>query len=174
MAPPRTLPFDIVLALRLLSPPGTLASLAEELAVVPSQVHTSLARLKRAGLLRPDSRETNARALSEFLLYGVRYAFPARRGSLATGVPTAHSAPRLSPLIDAVDAVVWPAPRAKAAVQGFAVAPLYPGAIELRERSPETYLLVTLVDALRLGDRQLRGAARQLLSDALGNPATVG
>lgn len=174
MAPPRTLPFDVALSLRLLRPSGTLANLAEELAVVPSQIHSSLARLKSAGLLRPDSRDTNARALSEFLLYGVRYAFPARRGSLALGVPTAHSAPRLAPLIDAADAVVWPAPRAKAAVQGFAVAPLYPGAIELRERSPETYLLVTLVDALRLGDRQLRGAARQLLSEALGNPVTAG
>ena len=170
MLPERTLPFDVALALRLLRPSGTMAALAEELAVVPSQIHSSLRRLDRAGLLRTSGRDTNPRALGEFVLYGVRYAFPAQRGPLATGVPTAHSGRPLAALVDATDVTVWPAADAKPAIQGFGVTPLYRGAPELVERSPETYALLTLVDALRLGDRNVRGYARQLLSEALGIP----
>ena len=94
MAADRTHPFDIVLALRLLTPAGTMATIADELAVAPSQVHAALGRLATAGLLRKEplseSRATNSRALAEFLLFGVRYAFPAVRGPLADGVPTAN------------------------------------------------------------------------------------
>ena len=57
----RTLPFDVVLAVRLAHPAGTMMSLAEELAVVPSQIHASLTRLQGAGLLRPTGRATNTR-----------------------------------------------------------------------------------------------------------------
>jgi DNA-binding Lrp family transcriptional regulator len=165
----RTHPFDVVLGLRLLTASGTLAQLAEELAVVPSQVHASIRRLDRAGLLRPESRSVNARALGEFVLFGVRYAFPAVRGMLADGVPTAHSAQPLAALIDAVDVVVWPAPAAPDAVRGFSIRPLYGRAPTLVQTSPETYRLVTLVDALRLGDPRARTLARAELESALGS-----
>ena len=164
----RTAPFDIVLSLRLLQPAGTLVQLAEELTAVPSQVHASLVRLARAGLLRPNARATNARALGEFVIHGVRYAFPAQRGELTVGVPTAYSAPPLSSDFDATDVLVWAAPRHAGAVQGFSVVPLYPGAITLAERSPATYLLVAMVDALRIGDPRVRLVARQRLERALG------
>lgn len=166
----RTLPFDVVLALRLIRPAGTIVAIAEELAVAPSQVHAALARLRRADLLRPVGRETNTRTLGEFVLYGLRYAFPVRRGSIVTGVPTAYSTLPLAPLIDAPDVLVWPAADAPGAVQGFSVVPLYAGATRLPLRSPETYRLTTLIDALRLGDRRVRGFARELLSEALGIP----
>jgi len=153
----RTLPFDIVMALRLLRSAGTMAELAEELAVAPSQVHSALTRLERAGLLKPGSRQANPRALGEFVLYGARYAFPAERGRIVAGVPTAHSAGALSRLVDATDVVVWESEERPGLVQGFSVAPLYAGAVHLPERSPATYELTTLVDALRLGDRKARG-----------------
>jgi DNA-binding Lrp family transcriptional regulator len=174
MPPIRTLPFDIVLGLRLLNPPATMVTLAEELAVVPSQIHSSLKRLDRAGLLRPSGRDSNPRALGEFLLYGVRYAFPAMRGRIGIGVPTAHSAAPLAALVDATDVTVWLAADARAGIQGFSVAPLYRRAPELVERSPETYALLTIVDALRLGDRSVRVHARQLISEALGIPRATG
>lgn len=164
----RTQPFDLVLGLRLLGPAGTLSAIAEELNVAPSQVHSALGRLHAAGLLKPDARATNPRALGEFLLFGARYAFPASRGALALGVPTAYSAAPLSALIDAVDVLVWPAPRCPDPVRGFALVPLYSGAIALRETSPETYRLLTLVDALRIGDPRIRSVARESLEGALG------
>lgn len=168
MAAHRTHPFDVVLGLRLLSDAGTLASLADELAVVPSQVHASIRRLALGGLLKPESRATNPRAFAEFVLFGVRYAFPAARGPLAFGVPTAYSAPPLAALMDPTDVLVWAAPQVTQAVHGFSIRPLYSGAPKLVERSPATYRLLTLVDALRIGDPRARTIARGEIESALG------
>ena len=168
----RTHPFDVVLAVRLLQPVGTLAPLAEELGVAPSQIHASLGRLERAGFLRPDSRSTNARALGEFILAGVRYAFPVLRGPLTEGVPTAYSTAPLAAVVDAIDVVVWPAPQALGRVRGFSLTPLYSRAPLLVERSPETYRLVSIIDAFRLGDARIRSMARAELERALGRRLT--
>lgn len=164
----RTQPFDVVVAIRALRPWTTLAPLAEELAVAPSQVHASLRRLELAGLLRPDGRSANPRALADWILGGLRHCFPVHRGPLADGVPTAYSAPPLGQHIDALDALVWPAPPTAALrVRGFAITPLYPKAWQLVERSPDVYGLLTLVDAIRLGDPRLRAATRDLLEPQL-------
>lgn len=164
----RTSPFDVALALRLSSESGTLVEIAHDMGVVPSQVHASLTRLAVAGLLRPNARTANTRALMEFIAHGVRYAFPAAKGPLAAGVPTAYSAAPLSAEVDAIDVVVWPAPMHPAAVQGFSVAPLYPAAPILLERHPATYQLVAITDALRLGDPRTRVIARERLEQRLG------
>lgn len=164
----RAHPFDVVLALRLISPAGTLAHLSDELAVAPSQVHAALRRLELAGLLKPRTREANTRALGEFVLFGVRYAFPAVRGPLAEGVPTAYSAPPLVAEFDATDVLIWPTAPTADAVRGFGIAPLYRQAVELPTRSPTTYRLLTLVDALRVGDARARNAARAHIEHALG------
>jgi hypothetical protein len=145
-----------------------MASLAAELAVVPSQVHASLARLSASGLVKPNAREANPRALGEFLLFGVRYAFPTARGQLREGVPTAYSAPPLVGEIDAIDVVVWPARESAHTVRGFSITPLYRQAPELVRTSPPTYELLALVDAMRLGEAKVRNAARTHLERALG------
>ena len=163
-----TLPFDIVLALHLTNASGTLQSLADALAVVPSQVHASLARLESASLLKPGTRSVNARALIDFLTGGIRYVFPAHRERLASGVPTAYSAIPLSEDIDAVDVLVWQAPNHPAAVQGFSIRPLYARAPLLVDRAPTTYQLLTIVDALRLADPRVRLPARTRLEASFG------
>lgn len=166
--PNRTGPFDIALALRLTEPAGTLGGLATELGVVPSQVHAAIGRLSVAGLLHPGARGTNARALLEFLTHGVRFVFPAPKGVLVRGIPTAYSAPPLSSEIDPIDVVVWPAPLHPAAVQGFSLAPLYRAAHGLVDRSPATYRLLAIADALRLDDPGVRAIARARLAQLLG------
>jgi hypothetical protein len=165
---PRTGPFDIIVALRLTSEAGTLAQLADELGAVPSQIHAAIGRLATAGLLRPGARGTNARALLEFLTHGVRFAFPAQKSVLATGVPTAYSAPPLSAEFDALDVLVWPAPLHPAAVQGFSIAPLSRAAHTLIDRSPTTYRLLCVTDALRLDDARVRVTAAARLGLMLG------
>lgn len=156
-------PFDLVVALRILRRANTLAVLANELAAAPSQVHAARVRLERSGLLRPDGQSTNPRSLLEFLSTGVRYAFPAQRGSLADGMPTAYSAGPLAELVDPMDVLVWPAPHESGARRGFSLTPLYPRAIKLPERDPETYAALTVVDALRIGDPRIRSYARTAL-----------
>lgn len=164
----RTRPFDVVVAIRLLRPARTFAELAEAVVASPSQVHASIARLEAAGLMKSDQRATNPRALLEFLAGGVRYAFPVQRGPLVTGVPTAYSASPLNAVVDAIDVVVWPASKQSDTVRGFSVTPLYPRAPELRERDPLSYRILTVVDALRLGDQKLRQHAKEAL-EALVN-----
>ena len=160
-------PFDVVLALRLARQAGTLSDLAKDLSVVPSQVHAAVNRLEFAGLIRPGSRETNRHALAEFIEHGVRYAFPVMPDAETTGVPTAHSAEPLSSEIDASDAFVWPTAKARDAVRGRGIVPLYGAAPKLRESDPETYRLVALVDAVRAGSPRERSLAIGHLRRAL-------
>lgn len=159
--------FDVVLAIRMLRPVQTLAALAEELGVVASQVHASIKRLSIAGLVRPETRNTNRIALREFIEHGVRYAFPAQVGGRARGVPTAHSAPLLASQIDAVDSFVWPASKIAAGVNGLTVLPLYANAPMLAESSPETYRAVALVDVFRVGRARERGIASLALEELI-------
>lgn len=165
--PAQTKPFDIVVALRLLRPASTIAEIAADLCAAPSQVHTALTRLGVAGLLKPEQRESNPRALLEFLLGGVRYAFPVERGPLATGLPTAYSAPPLNAVVDAIDVLVWPAPKLSDGVRGFSVTPLYPRAPLLKDHDPQTCQLLCVIDALRLGDHRLRPRARGALESLI-------
>lgn len=163
----RLSPLDLVVAIRLLRPAGTIAAIAADLGVVPSQVHSALKKARLAGLVRPDSNQANRHSLAEFIGHGVRYAFPCRPGTEARGVPTAHSAHPLADDIDAAEAYVWPAAKEPGAVRGLAITPLYPGAVRLRTTSPETYRMLALVDALRVGQARDRALALQHLKRAL-------
>jgi hypothetical protein len=58
-------------------------------------------------------------------------------------------------------------------VVGQSLEPLYAGAPKLRERSPETYRLLTLFDALRVGQARERSVARELLKQALKSPSVA-
>ena len=165
--------FDVVLAIRLLSPASTLAALADELGVVASQVHSSIKRLAIAGLLRPGTRNANRHALREFIEHGVRYAFPAQVGKQARGIPTAHSAPLLADQIDAVDSFVWPASEGDARINGLTVTPLYRNAPRLATSSPEAYKAVALVDVFRVGRARERAMAKLALERLLYDGAPI-
>ena len=86
-------PQDVVVLIKLLEydnsrPPY--AQIAKELFLSASEVHASVQRAKRAHLLGgTDLNETpNKPALEEFLIHGLKYAFPPERGELTRGVPT--------------------------------------------------------------------------------------
>lgn len=159
-------PTDLVVAIRLIEGTVTFQKLSDDLGVSLSQAHASVARLAKAQLLRPGTRAVNRLHLDEFLIHGARYAFPAQLGPETRGIPTAHAAPALATHVDATDPYVWPSPAGE--LLGHAIEPLYPGAIRLRERAPETYRLLTLFDALRVGQARERSRARDLLREALG------
>ncbi|MBK8247121.1 MAG: AsnC family protein [Gemmatimonadetes bacterium] len=167
----RLAPLDLVVALRLLQGDATYQRLAQELGVAPSQVHQAVERLRMAQLLHPDSKRVNRLALEEFLLHGARYAFPAVLAASARGVPTAHAAEALSSVFGTSDPYVWPSPDGE--MMGQALEPLYHGAPGLRERSPETYRLLTLFDAFRVGQARERNAARELLRQAIKSPSVA-
>jgi hypothetical protein len=169
-APQALHPVDLVVALHLGEHPGLrYAEIGGHLGVSSSTAHAAVRRLQFAGLVRPESRAVNRLALREFLAHGVRYAFPARPGAPARGIPTAHAAPPLADRVVAGEAFVWPNPDGPTI--GRAVAPLYPQAHLLPQRAPGTYRLVALTDALRVGQARERNLAVEEIDARLGGEA---
>ena len=158
-------PQDLLVSLKLtLEPKGKprpYSALAHDLAMSPSKVHDAVKRATAAGLLLVD-RKPHKRALLEFILHGVRYAFYTKLGPVTLGMPTAHAAP---PLVEAIAASelppVWPDP--EGTHRGEAVEPLHASVPRAARNDPGLYELLALVDALRIGRaRERRLAAEHL------------
>lgn len=123
-------PQDVVVVLKLLGydssrPP--FAQVARELVMSPSEVHAAMKRAQTAHLLHgPElSNRPNVSALEEFLIHGIKYAFPAERGKPTRGVPTAYAAAPLNRLIVAGDEPIPVWPWYKGEKRGIDFAPLY-------------------------------------------------
>ena len=70
------------------------------------------------------NEKLNLSALEEFLIHGVKYAFPAARGGITRGMPTSYAAEPLCRLIKAGSepVPVWAEPTGT--TRGIALAPL--------------------------------------------------
>jgi hypothetical protein len=106
--------------------------------------------------------------LLEFLLHGIRYAFPAEKGAMTRGVPTGYAAP---PLLESIAASsepppVWP--YADGPVRGYSFAPLHKNVPQAALEDSKFYELLALVDALRDGRARERELAGRELKKRLG------
>lgn len=162
-------PFDVAVALRLhLVPEDRYEPLAVALATSTSAVHRSVARLQHAGLCGPRSRTVNDAALHEFLVHGVRYAFPAVHGPEREGLVTGGSHPDLAPVLagqDPIRPLVWP--MEGGGTRGEMLVPLFAGVTKVALRDPTLHRLLACVDLLRTGSQAQRGAAADLLHTQL-------
>jgi len=87
-------PQDLLVALKLIAhagEPWTFQGLAAALHMSPSEVHGAAKRLERSQLYNRTTDRIVRQHLKEFLVHGVRYAFPAAEGESSRGVPTAWS-----------------------------------------------------------------------------------
>jgi hypothetical protein len=139
--------------------------LANQLHLYPSEVYASVKRARASHLVQSVEKDDrlNRSALLEFLLHGIRYAFPAESGSPTRGIPTSYAAPPLRDLIsDGGDLPpVWP--YADGRVRGYSLTPLHKNVPEAALEDERLYELLALVDALRAGRSRERGlAAREL------------
>jgi len=158
-------PQDVLIALKVAASPGrafTYAALANELGMSSSQVHAGVKRAHVARILSATVDEGISPirpALQEFVIYGLRYAFPATTGAMTRGIPTAFAAPPLEALIAQQGQVVpvWPHP--KGSVRGYALFPLYPTIPDACELDQKLYEIFTLIDALRIGAARERELA---------------
>ena len=88
--------------------------------------------------------------MEEYLIHGVRYAFPGRRGRLARGIPTTHAAPPLAIQITSRDRLrVWLSPEGK--TKTYALEVLYRSVPVAAISAPKLHELLALVDILRVG-----------------------
>lgn len=153
---------DIIVALKLIRADSnadalTYGRLSEQVGLSASETHAAVERGMSAGLLRrhaPSRRSmpvTNLTALREFLVHGLKYVWPAERGALCRGVPTATSDPRVAErlhLTQPVPALVWPHP--EGALRGEAVQPLHPKAASLCLKDGDLHEWLALIDIIRL------------------------
>jgi len=168
--PQALLPQDVLALAKLVSYAKrrpAIAQVAADLGLSPSQVHASLKRLERSRLIDPSSHTPQLRAVEEFLLHGVKYAFPAHRGEATRGMPTAYAAPPLNGTIEAGGELppVWP--HAEGQVRGLTLEPLHKSAPKAAANDPLLYELLALIDALRDGRTRERQLAERELTTRL-------
>ena len=163
-------PQDIVIVLRLVTlgeRRWSYPSLADDLFMSPSGVHAGVKRSVESGLLEPRKRRPRIKAIEEFLVHGIKYVFPPRRGSLTRGMPTRYAARPLKAEIvqSTVHPPVWP--YAQGAVRGYVFSPLYETVPMAAEKDLRLYELLALVDAIRGGRARETSIAIEALKERL-------
>ncbi|HLH32437.1 MAG TPA: hypothetical protein VKY31_14630 [Terriglobia bacterium] len=162
-------PQDVVVAIKLAgrheAQRPSFAQIGLDLKMSASEVHAAVKRCQSAHLLGPHELgdRPNRRALEEFLIHGIKYAFPAERGEPTRGVPTGYAAPPLNKFIAAGDELppVWPYPEGLS--KGISFEPLYKTVPFAALHDEFLYECLALVDALRDGRvREKQIAEREL------------
>jgi len=169
---PTLKPQDIAVVLALALIDGsrfTYASHALRLQLSVGEVHAAMRRAEVSRLILLPSGETPQlvrTSTKEFVLYGLKYAFPAIHGSLTRGLPTGLAGTNYAHAVTS-EAVppVWPHPDGRQ--RGFAVTPLYPTAPSACLRDPVLHELLAMVDALRLGSVREREIAAEFFAQRL-------
>lgn len=166
-------PQDIVVLLKLVGPvrDWSYRSLAHDLFMSIGEIHNAVDRATRAQLFDAEQKRPRVQALEEFLVHGIKYAFPAERGSLTRGLPTAYAAPPLNKIISAAESEqppVWPDP--EGSVRGYKLEPLYRSVPKAARSDKKLYELLALVDAIRDGRARERNLAVEHLRERLREP----
>ena len=145
-------PQDILILIKLVvlgKSDWSYSSLGLELSMSPSEVHSGLKRAVSARLFDEQRRKPVKKALEEFLVHGLKYAFPPSRGGLTRGMPTSFAGPPLRDLMVASGELppVWPDPEGEE--QGYEFSPLYKSVPKAAAKDFKLYELLVLVDAIR-------------------------
>jgi hypothetical protein len=155
-------PQDIVIMLKLLVRNGSewsYPALSYELSMSASEVHAGVKRAVAAQLMDMHRKIPVKRNLLEFLIHGVKYAYPPDRGGITRGIATSYAAQPLKELITQPDEPppVWPDPEGQ--VRGYEFSPLYSSVPHACKVDPKLYELLALVDAIRDGRARERKMA---------------
>lgn len=165
-------PQDLAVALKIVALKDirpSYAALAKHLRLSPFEAHAAVQRLlsarlavDRDGIIRPLMA-----SLRSFVINGAQYAYPAVRGEITRGFPTAHASLPLRELIHVPSdsMLVWPHPEGTA--RGEALLPLYEKLPMAANDDVVLYELLALFDALRVGRARERALARQFLEERL-------
>jgi hypothetical protein len=146
-------PQDILVLLKIISmknPEWLNLDIANSLKISQSEVSEALNRCKIARLIDGDKRKIYINSFKEFLIYGLKYVFPAEPGALVRGIPTAHSANPIKELISqGSENFVWP--YSKGILRGQSIEPLYDTIPIVVQDDILFYELLAILDTLRIG-----------------------
>jgi hypothetical protein len=159
-------PQDIVILLKIIAKgdkPWQNKDLAAELYISPSEISESLYRSSVAGLIDADQRKKVYRlSLMEFLEHGLHYVFPALPGTMVNGKYTAHSHDFMQKKFR-IDTLHYVWPSAKSKVRGLSIEPLYKQQVKAAEGDNDLYLMLALLDVIRVGRvREIKAAIDEL------------
>lgn len=142
------------------------AGLGRRTCLSVSETHASVKRLLAAALLGGDRRVRRRNAI-EFLVHGLRYAFPLRPvGKMAKGLATAYAAPVASGAFASTGLKpVWRSPDGD--VFGQAFEPLYATAPQAAAKDRGLYDRLAVLDMLRGGRLRERQFAEGKLEEML-------
>ena len=146
--------------------PWTYESLGALLDMSPSRIFESLEKLSVSALYHGKGLKgrVDKGALLQFILHGARYAFPAIKGGISRGIPTASS----SFLFDGKDliehteqrpdyAYVWPSPKGNA--RGTSIVPLCHQVVSSHAKNVQLNMALVHFDVLRVeGSRERKVA----------------
>jgi len=146
------------------------ASLASDLYISTSEAHAGIKRAINAHLLDPQGKHPLRNSLEEFLIHGVKYAFPPDHGGLTRGIATGYAGPPLKNMITQPAELppVWPDPEGD--TRGYEFSPLYKSVPKAVKKDNNLYELLTLVDAIRDGRARERELAIKELRMRLKYP----
>lgn len=165
-------PQDLLVALKIFckrQQSFTYIELAKELGMSASEVHAAARRAEISRLVYKTDTGPQAAVVSlrEFLVHGVRYAFPAVTGSLTRGMPTGFAGPVLRDRFRIGEELipVWPDPEGDS--RGISTQPLYHSVPTACRNDEQLYVLLCLLDALRGGTARDREIAQEVLMERL-------
>jgi hypothetical protein len=168
-------PQDVVVALKLCGYPNgrpPMSIVGSDLGLSPSEVHGAIQRLRSSKLLHGPALKDkpNISGLVEFLVHGLKYAFPAEHGGVTRGVVTSYAAEPLKSEIAGSNDLppVWPWHEGD--TRGIGLEPLYKTVPHAALRDPALYQLLALVDAIRDGRARERNLAERDLVQRLNEP----
>jgi len=155
-------PQDIVVLLKLVvlkDRDWTYPALAHDLFMSASEVHSGIKRAVAARLMDMSRRVPNKSNLKEFLIHGVKYAYPPERGGLTRGMPTGYAASPMSKYIVQGNEPppVWPDPDGE--VRGYEFSPLFKSVPKACKSDSGLYEFLALLDSIRDGRARERNLA---------------
>lgn len=157
-------PQDVVILLKIVAKndqPWQNKVLAAELFISPAEISESLYRSSFAGLIGQENKKVHRHSLMEFLEYGLHYVFPVAPGTLVNGIYTSHSHPFMQTQFQSELNYVWPDPRGEQ--QGLSIEPLYKNQVSAVKFDPDLYLMLALIDVIRVGKlRETKVAVKEL------------
>jgi predicted transcriptional regulator len=137
------------------------SDLAHSLQISASEISEVLNRCKIAGLIDSKKRKVHLNSFKEFLIFGLKYVFPAEPGAIVRGIVTAHSADPINEYISSGETYVWP--YAKGNLRGQAIEPLYKKLPATVYEDPLFYELLVIIDTIRVGRvREVKIAIEEL------------
>jgi hypothetical protein len=158
-------PQDVLVVLKLVAigdEEWSFTRLAKSLGISLGASHNAVTHLMQASLVyeKDEKALVDRQRLLDYLVHGVPSLYYPVRGAVVRGVPTGASAPPLIGIFPPTNsdvAMVWPVANGRA--QGVALEPIYKTVPKAAADDAGLYELLTLVDAVRVGQAERRDRA---------------